>query len=291
MPGRAIVLLAVVLAGGAAALGAGQWSRLNAQLQLSRQQLAALTEQNQALSRQVTALEEERRGVDERLAGLRNQLAQATTELERARQGLKELERRDAELLSERDRLKTQVGSLQSAREETVTKAKRLAEDNAELSRTVSRLRERMALLDRDVKQLQAQLTTLQTTPQIHAGYVSAPGPSVNHGAETSPPLSTASRPSTVELPPIIVRKEHAGMALPVQGRVVEVNTEHAFVVVDQGSADGVRPGMRFDVVRSGKTVGQATVVRVRPNLAACDLSDVSQGPIQTGDLAIQRSP
>lgn len=284
------VIVAVVLAGAALVVGGGQVSRLNAQLRLSREQLAALTMQRQALTEQLAALQEERRGFEERLAGVRNQLAQATTELERARQSLKELETREGQLRTERDQLKAQVGSLQAAREEAGVKARRLAEDNAELTRTVGRLRERLALLDRDVQQLQAQLTALQAAPQVYTGYVSAPGPSVSSSAATPTP-SIASRPGTVELPPIIVRKEQAGMSLPVQGRVVEVNTQHAFIVVDKGSADGVRPGMRFDVVRAGKTLGQATVVRVRPTLAACDLNDLAHGPIQTGDLAIQRSP
>lgn len=262
-------------------------TELGTQLQASRQQIETLTTHNQVLTSELTALQEEQHAVDERLGSLRKQLALTGTELERARQTLKELSLRDTELRTERDRLTSQVSTLQAAREEAVAKARRLAEDNTELSRTIGRLRGRMAFLDRDVQQLRTELATLQTSPQVPTGYVSAPDPSVTATASAAPPATAVSSIDTVELPPIIVRKEQTAMVPPRQGRVVEVNTKHAFIVVDQGSDDGVQPGMWFDVVRGGKTIGEATVVRVRPTFAACDIRETSQGPMQVGDLAV----
>lgn len=85
------------------------------------------------------------------------------------------------------------------------------------------------------------------------------------------------------------MRKDQAAIATAVRGRLVEVNDPHNFVVVDQGSQDGVRVGMAFDIVRGTNTVGRATVVRVRPHLSACDIVRAkTPGPLQSGDLAVQ---
>jgi len=95
-----------------------------------------------------------------------------------------------------------------------------------------------------------------------------------------------------VELPPIVVRKDQAGMSMPVRGRIVELNEPHQFIVVDKGSMDGVHVGMVLDIVRGATTIGQATVVRVRPKLSACDIVRTkTPGPLQIGDAAVQRSP
>lgn len=93
-----------------------------------------------------------------------------------------------------------------------------------------------------------------------------------------------------MELPPIIVRKGQAGMSSAVRGRLVEVNEPHQFIVVDKGSADGVQMGMMFDIVRgAGTVIGRAAVVRVRPQLSACDIvRKQTTEPLQVGDVAVQ---
>ena len=76
------------------------------------------------------------------------------------------------------------------------------------------------------------------------------------------------------------------------RGRLVEVNDTHQFVVVDKGSLDGVRIGMVFDIVRGTSTVGRAKAVRVRSNLAACDvMRSRTRGTLQVGDVVMQRGP
>jgi len=165
----------------------------------------------------------------------------------------------------------------------------------AELEQSAARLRERLALLDRDYRKVAEQLAGLQTAPHPGVSVVSSYGPSATQptgSAETNQQGLPSLIAGTVELPPIIVRKDRAGMSIPVRGRLVEVNEPHAFVVLDKGSLDGVHVGMVFDVVRGSSTVGRATVVRVRPQLSACDvLRQHTVGPLQSGDEVVQRSP
>jgi hypothetical protein len=76
----------------------------------------------------------------------------------------------------------------------------------------------------------------------------------------------------------------------PVRGKVLESNDQHHFIVIDQGSMDGVREGMVFDLLRGGAPVGRTMAVRVRPKLAACDIIRANTtGTVQVGDIAVQR--
>jgi len=106
-----------------------------------------------------------------------------------------------------------------------------------------------------------------------------------------TPPSSEGLTAKTIELPPIVVRQNQVAGGVPVQGRLVEVNSINRFVVIDKGARDGVRAGMMFQIVRGSETIAQAIAVRIRPNITACDLV-VSRTPTfpQVGDLAIQRT-
>ncbi|MBI3319176.1 MAG: hypothetical protein HYZ89_01120 [Candidatus Omnitrophica bacterium] len=115
-------------------------------------------------------------------------------------------------------------------------------------------------------------------------------------GTQTSQTIeqSSASRQRAsqiVELPPIVVQDRERGVVEPIRARVIEVNPGHRFVVIDKGAVDGVGVGMAFDILRGGTKISRATVVRVRPRLAACDLvASSSPGSPQVGDSAVQLS-
>jgi hypothetical protein len=197
---------------------------------------------------------------------------------------------------------------VKSEREALQQQAQRLSSENGELTRSAGRLRARLALLDRDYRQVAERLAHLQgssglvastAVPVYSAGsstVVSVAGPTPQPPSlpqEMPAPAAPvfASSTGTVELPPIIVKKDRAGISMPLTGRLIEVNEPHGFVVVDRGSQDGVRVGMVFEILRAHVSVGRARVVRVRPNLAACDLVRAQTGsPMLIGDTVVQRT-
>lgn len=290
------VLLVAGLIGGAMIFNnqRQEISRLSQQLQQTRQQVAELESQNQDLTLQVEGLNQERQGLEGRVESLRSQLTLASEDLERSRAGLEELKTRADQLTAERTQLQERLAAVTGERDAGRADIARLEQSKADLERAALRLRERVALLDRDYRKLSEDIAQLRTAPLPTVNIVgstdplpSAPG-GQSPGAALPPPIPQA----TVELPPIIVRKDQAGMTVPVRGRVVEVNAPHHFLVVDKGSTDGVRVGMAFDLVRGGNSVGRATVVRVRPQLSACDIVRAkTPGPVQSGDLAVQSGP
>ena len=282
-----------------------QVEAVRGELRHSQQEKADALKQNEDLLREVTNLRADRTGLDEKMKGLGTQLRTSTEELARTRTDLDEFKRRYEELNEARMLLSAQVDSLARERGDALERAKRVEDDKLELERTAARLRERLALLNRDYDKLADRMRQYESVPQ-QGGYASSgspalmsmPGPvpvaALSSPADAAAPsmASAASGSGTVELPPIVVRKDQAAMSAPVRGRLVEVNEAHRFVVVDQGSQDGVHVGMEFDIMRGAHKIGRATAVRVRPQLAACDITPSgASGSLQLGDLAVQRAP
>lgn len=63
-----------------------------------------------------------------------------------------------------------------------------------------------------------------------------------------------------------------------LQGRLIHVNSEYGFVVIDLGSKDGVRPGMKFEVYRNGEETGEIQAMKVRTNITAAQISSIAPG-------------
>ncbi|MDP2927236.1 MAG: hypothetical protein Q8N80_00305 [Candidatus Omnitrophota bacterium] len=92
----------------------------------------------------------------------------------------------------------------------------------------------------------------------------------------------------SVELPAIVVRSapatggERAGIqAFP--GKILAVNLDSNFVVIDLGSSFGVKVGDVFNVYRDARSIGSIGVIQTRANISACDIKRMST-PLKIGD-------
>ena len=75
----------------------------------------------------------------------------------------------------------------------------------------------------------------------------------------------------------------------PITGHVIQVDPMHRFAILDRGSTHGVTSGMVFSVLRGTTPIGRATVVRLRPDLSACDALPANRtDEFHVGDLAVQ---
>jgi len=98
----------------------------------------------------------------------------------------------------------------------------------------------------------------------------------------------TPSQAKAVELPPIVVKSD-AVASLPtpaLEGKVMAVNAQEKFVIVDLGGTNGVKPGDKFKVLKNGKKIAGLTVIETRKDISACDINEASPAsPIKEGDL------
>jgi len=287
-----------VILGAAAAMGLGvvvvgiHLTQLNAQLASKQQMIATLTSDNTQLQQQVAALQQTRQELEGRMHDLQTQVASATAELVR----LHELEPRSRALEEEKTRLTQELAQVRQERDASQTRIGQLEDEKRVLEQNQSKLHNRLALVERDYQRLSAKLAeTERNTPTFE---VAQPviGPSSASVPDASPVagMSSGMGSASVELPPIVVRKDQAAAMSPsaASAHLLEVDMAHQFVVIDRGSDHGVRVGAAFDLVRNGVAIGQATASRVRPKITACDVTAVATGATpQVGDQAIQRSP
>lgn len=99
--------------------------------------------------------------------------------------------------------------------------------------------------------------------------------------------------PGSVELPPIMVSsgggtapaiKFDSGATEPgFNGRIVSINEENNFVIVDVGEESGVALGDALSVYRDSKYVAQLEVIQVRKDIAAADIKN-QWTEVQVGD-------
>lgn len=294
----------VIVVAGVAAVSASQVSGLKSQLFDRQRHIQNLSAQNQQLQQELAAVQTDRRDVEARLNDVRKELLSTTTELGRLRATVAELQSRYDTMAEERARMDARISELSRERDRAKEQARQLEDEKLDLERTAGRLRDRFAMLDRDYQQVAMRLEALEreralaaSIPQTVASSnpvtritVPAPEPVKAVAAEGHPKSEARGTkdPRSVELPPIVVRKDQASVASTSQGKVVEVNDQHQFVVVDKGSQDGVLLGMTVEIVRGTNRVGRARVVRVRTSMAACDIiRSETVGPIQVGDAVI----
>ena len=91
-----------------------------------------------------------------------------------------------------------------------------------------------------------------------------------------------------VELPPIVVRPQSEKITpeetISAKGRVLEVNKENNFIIIDAGEESGVKIGDTFQVYNlEGEAIAIIEAIQVRPKITACDIKKET-APIIVGD-------
>ncbi len=96
-----------------------------------------------------------------------------------------------------------------------------------------------------------------------------------------------------VELPPIVVSAQGNGAAVKtepkvskpgLEGKVVSVNEENNFIIVDVGEKRGVRVGDVLGVYRGSEYIARVEVIQVRQDISAADIKD-QWSKVKAGDV------
>jgi len=109
-----------------------------------------------------------------------------------------------------------------------------------------------------------------------------------NKAEDSIPPVKATTSKDSVELPAIVIHSapEAAKASPPAQdsnGKILAVNLDSNFVVIDQGSSAGVSLGDVFSVYRGVKEIGSIGVIQTRASISACDIKKMTT-PLKIGD-------
>jgi len=97
--------------------------------------------------------------------------------------------------------------------------------------------------------------------------------------------------PKEIELPPIVVSTEgpsvqfDEGISLPgFDGKVLSINEDNNFLILNLGDKSGVRIGDALSVYRDSKYIARLEVIQVRKDISAADIRD-QWTKVQVGDI------
>lgn len=191
------------------------------------------------------------------------------------------------ELVREKnDKIKIQaiLKSLKSENAVLTRHLKSLNERKINLDKKLQGLQEKNAAIEQKFNDMQTMLT--DKLSQINNLREELDAIRIRSGAEAG---ALQEKRESVELPPIVVRPQQPETATQapgaaLTGKVLAINKESNFVVIDLGEDAGIKAGDSFQVYRDNKSIASVEVMQVRKNIAACDITKET-APIKIGDI------
>lgn len=147
------------------------------------------------------------------------------------------------------------------------------------LERNLQELNEDKNVLKRRVSEMESMLTEKLTQIDGLKGRI--------EGVKSGIPVEE--KKESIELPAIIVKpqpgvpggQDESGATL--MGKVMAINKDNNFVIIDLGDDAGIKVGDALRVYRADKPIANIEAIQVRRNISACDIK--KQGtPIKIGD-------
>lgn len=168
-----------------------------------------------------------------------------------------------------------------------------LKNENEILSRQLKSLNSRKSALDQKVQSLQEgkitvekrlnEMDTMLTDRISQIDSLKNELDAIKSGKSVG---TVDKKKESVELPAIVVKSSSSGLkaeAAAYKGRILAVNTDNNFVVIDLGSVAGVKIGDMFSVYRASKLIGSISVIQTRESISACDIKRMSTA-LKIGD-------
>lgn len=220
-------------------------------------QLRQMTEAKEALAQEKEELTKARQALEEQLGDLTQQAKTLSDQLAQEKRARETLTSQIAQTQRESNQFK---GQLDAERKEKLTLTEDLAKAKQSyqaLSNELTTLRQAKEALEKRVKEMLA--ARAKEAEQI----VVKPGAGP---ASSSSPAGTAGRQA-------------------LAGKVLVVNREFNFVVINLGSKDGIKAGSRFAVLKGDRQIGTVEVERLYDNLCAANvLVEEKKGQLQEGN-------
>lgn len=187
-----------------------------------------------------------------------------TQELVREKNDKIQIQRSLDDIRQENSVLKQQLAEVDSLRKDLEKKVVSLEEKNSVLDESITKMEEFLRNKMLQIDTLTQQVSNLKqqfSSRDASSGYS----------------LGSSAPSSSVELAPIVVRPQRSVSSVDTSsqaGRVVLVNRENSFVVINLGQDSGVQVGEKFRVFRNGQQIGTIEVIKVHPSISACDIKE-----------------
>jgi chromosome segregation ATPase len=185
------------------------------------------------------------------------------------------------ELVRERNDKSQIQNSYKTIHSENAILSRQLASLNTRkvnLERNLQELNEDKNVLKRRISEMESMLTDKLTQINGLKGRI--------EGVKAGMPVEE--KKESIELPAIVVKPQPGASgteeaSATLMGKVMAINKDNNFVIIDLGDEAGIKVGDALRVYRADKPIANIEAIQVRRNISACDIK--KQGmPIKIGD-------
>ncbi|MFA5090889.1 MAG: hypothetical protein WC510_07735 [Candidatus Omnitrophota bacterium] len=234
-------------------------------IQINNEQIQ---KEKDALDLDVKNLMREKRDLEQQLEYTQKMFESVNSELVIEKNSRFKMQDNLKPLRSENAILRRQLKSLSSYKANLERKLKQAREDKAELERRFAEMGTMLESRLSQIGEMRQEINTIGTS-----------------GTDKQ-----EAKRESIELPPIVVYPPSDNALTqggPLEssyiGKVLEVNRENNYVVLDLGLSSGVRLGQSYRVYRGKEEIGAVKVIQVSNSVSACDIKRETQS-IEVGD-------
>ncbi|MCM8797268.1 MAG: hypothetical protein NC923_05270 [Candidatus Omnitrophica bacterium] len=214
------------------------------------------------------------------IVDLQKKLSDATQNIDKLNAELQQEKSMRQETLAKLDTLNTELQQHKNLREEL---EKKLADAQESAKNTQTQLQE----LQAKKAELEKKVSELETkTKNIELG---------NIVVSTESPVPTETKSKKTGADKVKPEEKKAKSSPPpvsgdIEGKVLVVNKEYDFVVINIGAQDGLRLGDQFSVFHDNEYVGDIKVEKLQDNMAAAGfLSPDLKSAVNEGDRVVKK--
>ncbi len=249
--------------------------------------------------------------LQEELGEVKVRLKSTEAELEKSKKNSLALETKLKESADQVDGLTKQLSEEKSAKEEALALAGQVKADLEQQKKLRSDLETKLSQSLAETNKYQGQLSVLESKKSELEQKIKGLEEKDNSGVELGKIVVAADAHPGQEMVPVSVAKTTAGVkkteqkAEPkkdkkdlkaaavfprLEGKVLVVNREYNFAVINIGSKDGVKVDDVFSVLQNNNSIGDVKVEKVHETMAAAGFTDDKmKDKVKEGDKVISK--
>lgn len=260
-------------------------SNLELQLRDISDKLESLSLKNKQLTKEKAALELQVKNINNEKQELKRQLEYNQKSLDNLAQ---ELVREKNDKFQMQGNLENSVSSLKDENAVLKKQLSTLANQKIELENKLAGINSEAMAFRKEKSDLENKLRVMDSLVQENISQIDRFKEKLEAAADRQrAEAAEISNKGTVELPPIVVRPKTEPKAVRLKGltgKILTVNKDNNFVIIDLGQGTGLELGDSFRVYNArNKEIASLEVIQIREDIAACDIK-TQTGSISVGD-------
>lgn len=187
------------------------------------------------------------------------------------------------EALNKLEQARADLEQQKAKREDLEDRLNQSQEDGKKIKEQIKVIQQQKAELEAKIKSLEPPAST------VELGTIVVNNETITVDAKAKAKTEAKMKANTLK-PAKVEKKEKALQAKSLEGKIVVVNKEHNFAVLNLGSKDGVSIGDEFSVLHAGKAIGVVKVEKVHESMSAAGFAAELKDIINENDKAVQKA-